>query len=221
MFRYARPMICVVIFLAMVIYNSLLGADAFVAISGVRHFETTGSQQSQRALYPINKPSLLSSHQNNRDAESAVGNGSLGLDRQHDESMNRVASLNHPDEQQTELLSSDRRRIFFRMGSMAFMGMLASTSFPSSALALKQKNEALCGTGFFEHIYEYKCTAIGDIQDEGVSKAMNQEETGVTDSLIGKLGFDTADVIESIDSDTKKVANRKPTKGSTIAVKYN
>jgi len=63
------------------------------------------------------------------------------------------------------------------------------TPFP--VLALKQKNEALCGTGFFEHIYEYKCTAIGDIQDEGMSKTMSQAETGVTDSLMGKLGFDT------------------------------
>jgi len=111
----------------------------------------------------------------------------------------------------------DRRTILFRVGSMAFTGLSVSAVFPSPASALKEKNESLCGTGFFEHIYEYKCTAIGDIQDEGVSKAMSQEETGVTDSLMGKLGFDTGDVVESIDDDKKTKANIKSGKGTTVA----
>lgn len=89
------------------------------------------------------------------------------------------------------------------MGTRALLTTLSVPSIvclhPSSALALKQKNEALCGTGFFEHIYEYKCTSIGDIEDEGTSKELSSAETGVTDSLMGKLGFDTDDVIESTD----------------------
>ena len=98
---------------------------------------------------------------------------------------------------------SDRRNVLFRMGTRVLLTTLSVPSIvclhPSSALALKQKNEALCGTGFFEHIYEYKCTSIGDIEDEGTSKELSSAETAVTDSLMGKLGFDTDDVIESTD----------------------
>jgi len=68
--------------------------------------------------------------------------------------------------------------------AVALFGLLSATP---AAHALKKKNEALCGTGFFEHIYEYKCTAIGDIEDEGTSKGLSQSETGLTDSLMGKL----------------------------------
>jgi hypothetical protein len=98
---------------------------------------------------------------------------------------------------------SDRRNVLFRMGTRALLATISVPSIvclhPSSALALKQKNEALCGTGFFEHIYEYKCTSIGDIEDEGTSKELSSVETGVTDNLMGKLGFDTGDVIKIID----------------------
>ena len=80
----------------------------------------------------------------------------------------------------------------------------------SPALALKEKNEALCGTGFFEHIYEYKCTSIGDIEDEGVSKSMSQVENGLTDSLMGKLGFDSGDITDGYDQKSKKNSDAKP-----------
>eukprot|EP00535_Pseudo-nitzschia_heimii_P008028 CAMPEP_0197179628 /NCGR_PEP_ID=MMETSP1423-20130617/4508_1 /TAXON_ID=476441 /ORGANISM="Pseudo-nitzschia heimii, Strain UNC1101" /LENGTH=214 /DNA_ID=CAMNT_0042629555 /DNA_START=88 /DNA_END=732 /DNA_ORIENTATION=- len=66
---------------------------------------------------------------------------------------------------------------------------LVAVGAPPRANALKKRNEALCGTGFFEHIYEYKCTEIGDIEDEGYSRSLNPEENGLTDGLMGKLGF--------------------------------
>jgi hypothetical protein len=98
---------------------------------------------------------------------------------------------------------SDRRNVLFRMGTRALLTTMTVPSIvcwhPSSALALKKKNEVLCGTGFFEHIYEYKCTSIGDIEDEGTSKELSRAETGVTDNLMGKFGFDTDDVIKSSD----------------------
>ena len=88
---------------------------------------------------------------------------------------------------------------------------------PSPAHALKQKNEALCGTGFFEHIYEYKCTAIGDIEDEGYSKGLSQAETGLTDSLMGKLGVDTGDAFGDYDASKKKDSESKASKTETVA----
>ena len=78
-----------------------------------------------------------------------------------------------------------------RRTALATLGaVLVSAVGPAvpPAFALKKRNEALCGTGFFEHIYEYKCTEIGDIEDEGYSRAMNAEENGLTDGLMGKLG---------------------------------
>ena len=121
---------------------------------------------------------------------------------------------------------TDRRNTFFCMGTRVFLTILASSSIfsnPSSAFALKQKNDVLCGTGFFEHIYEYKCTSIGDIEDEGVSKELSRAETGVTDNLIGKLGFDTDDVFESVDYNNKnnkiKTKEKKVDKITTTSVK--
>mmetsp|Transcript_15952 Transcript_15952/g.36801 ORF Transcript_15952/g.36801 Transcript_15952/m.36801 type:complete len:207 (-) Transcript_15952:347-967(-) len=198
MLRYVLPVHCIATFLAAVIYDSLLGVVAFVSYSGTRQVQTVGCEQTQQPLYSIDKPSLLWGHGSNHEVEYVLVNEKFGAD---------------PRESQIP----DRRTILFRVGSMAFTGLSVSAVFPSPASALKEKNESLCGTGFFEHIYEYKCTAIGDIQDEGVSKAMSQEETGVTDSLMGKLGFDTGDVVESIDDDKKTKANIKSGKGTTVA----
>lgn len=94
----------------------------------------------------------------------------------------------------------DRRSALFQASLVAAFPISLS---PAPASALKEKNEALCGTGFFEHIYEYKCTSIGDIEDEGASKAMNQAQSDATDSLMGKLGFDTGDIVDSYDAKKK------------------
>jgi len=56
------------------------------------------------------------------------------------------------------------------------------------ATALQKRNEALCGTGFFEHYDEFRCTPIGDISDEGTSKELSVKEADISDGLMGKLG---------------------------------
>jgi hypothetical protein len=53
---------------------------------------------------------------------------------------------------------------------------------------LQPRNEPLCATGLFEHFLEYKCTPIGDIQDEGVPRAWTAAEVAATESLLSKLG---------------------------------
>ena len=104
-------------------------------------------------------------------------------------------------EKEESSVSSIDRRTVFTLATMATMALLAPAS---PALALKPKNEALCGTGFFEHIYEYKCTAIGDIEDEGYSKSLSQAESGLTDGLMGKLGVDTGAAFGDFETNKKQ-----------------
>ena len=67
----------------------------------------------------------------------------------------------------------------------------AKTLFLSPpAYAVKERNEVLCGTGFFTNIAQYVCTEIGDISDErGSGRALNQQELESTDSLMDKLSL--------------------------------
>ena len=94
------------------------------------------------------------------------------------------------DDERSGFNGSSRRAAMVRSASAVASFLAATTLRPEKADALKKRNEALCGTGFFEHIYEYKCTEIGDIEDEGISKAMSSSENGLTDGLMGKLGLE-------------------------------
>ena len=71
--------------------------------------------------------------------------------------------------------------------SKAINGVVAT---PALANALEQRNEMLCGTGFFTNIAQYKCTDIGDISGDGKAKDLSKEEESSVDSLMGKLGLD-------------------------------
>jgi hypothetical protein len=66
------------------------------------------------------------------------------------------------------LSSKSSRRIF--------LSQISAFGFVAPAKALQEKNDVLCGTGFFTHIFEYKCTEIGDIEDEGTSKGLSSTE---------------------------------------------
>jgi hypothetical protein len=62
-------------------------------------------------------------------------------------------------------------------------------SFPlSPAMALEQRNELLCGTGFFTNIAQYKCTDIGDISNDGKATELTAQEQSSMTSLLDKLG---------------------------------
>ena len=70
-----------------------------------------------------------------------------------------------------------------------FGTLLTGVGTPTVAQAVQPKNEALCGTGFFENIWQYKCTDLGDIQDEGIPSTLSLEQQGATDSLLDKLNL--------------------------------
>jgi hypothetical protein len=98
------------------------------------------------------------------------------------------------------------------------------------ANALKERNEALCATGFFTNIGQYfndkkvsfpffsivtltfkstpstiagqwYCTPIGNIADEGQSGVLSPDQEGVADSLMSKLG--TTDEMTTSTSEIK------------------
>ena len=55
------------------------------------------------------------------------------------------------------------------------------------AFALKERNEALCSTGFFTNVGAWYCTDIGNIGDEGKSKDLSPEAESAVDSLMSKF----------------------------------
>ena len=68
--------------------------------------------------------------------------------------------------------------------------LVGAAIFVDPANALEKRNEALCGTGFFTNIAQYKCTDIGDISEDGKATDLTNEEKSSVDSLMGKLGLD-------------------------------
>lgn len=109
------------------------------------------------------------------------------------------------------------RRDVFAISSKAIVLSLALlTQNPASSSALESRNESLCGTGLFEHFQEWRCTTIGNILDEGVSKDLKEGDTVSIDSLMGKLGV-SMDDLNSMDADSEKDA--KKMKGSKGKIK--
>lgn len=82
--------------------------------------------------------------------------------------------------------------------------MVLATGNPQPAMALKERNEALCGTGFFTNIALYKCTDIGDISDEGKSPPLSTTEEGSMQSLLGKMGMEDVVFVDEKESKNKK-----------------
>mmetsp|Transcript_6265 Transcript_6265/g.9224 ORF Transcript_6265/g.9224 Transcript_6265/m.9224 type:complete len:140 (+) Transcript_6265:190-609(+) len=93
--------------------------------------------------------------------------------------------------------SSSRRDFVAR----SFFGLAALPSTP--VFALKERDETLCKTGFFTNIWEFRCTDIGDISDEGTSRDLSSSELGATDSLMSKLNIGSTDTDEDLPTSNK------------------
>jgi hypothetical protein len=94
-----------------------------------------------------------------------------------------------PPQSQTSVspsTSASRRGFFVSAAWFTSVGLMGGAN---EAQAVKPRNEMLCGTGFFTNIWQYKCTDLGDIEDEGKIKAMSAEEETKMDSLMGKLSM--------------------------------
>jgi hypothetical protein len=113
-------------------------------------------------------------------------------------SSTRIVPISSDQKRQTHF--ADNRREFISLASILATPFL----IPKPSEALQSKNDNLCGTGFFEHFQEYRCTTIGDISDEGLSKDMNDSDKGLTDSLMGKLGVSIDDLNMEADKNGPK-----------------
>eukprot|EP00562_Extubocellulus_spinifer_P030437 CAMPEP_0178704334 /NCGR_PEP_ID=MMETSP0699-20121125/14120_1 /TAXON_ID=265572 /ORGANISM="Extubocellulus spinifer, Strain CCMP396" /LENGTH=178 /DNA_ID=CAMNT_0020351665 /DNA_START=180 /DNA_END=717 /DNA_ORIENTATION=+ len=90
--------------------------------------------------------------------------------------------------------TGDIRKVSSATAASASVLVSTAALSPNPAFALKPNNEALCGTGFFTNIAQYKCTDIGDISDEGRSRQMSSEEESKLDSLMGKFDLSGPDL---------------------------
>jgi hypothetical protein len=104
---------------------------------------------------------------------------------------------------ETNDVDLSRRRIVHATISAASI-----ISPPRIALALKPRNEQLCGTGLFTNYLEYRCTDLGDISDEGHRTSFSAKEEGVADSLLGKLNLDLDSVGASDKENIELVDNQ-------------
>ncbi len=92
---------------------------------------------------------------------------------------------------------------------------IAATAPKTAAYALQPRNEQFCSTGLFEHFMEYKCTPIGDIQDEGIGKEFTNVEEQTTNSLLSKLGIDD-DTMASSKNEANKARSSPDNSASRI-----
>jgi hypothetical protein len=84
-----------------------------------------------------------------------------------------------------------KRRVVCGTAFISTIMLCVGKATTDVAMALQPRNEPLCSTGLFENFMEYKCTPIGDIQDEGIGKDLTSIEIETTDSLLSKLGITT------------------------------
>mmetsp|Transcript_28588 Transcript_28588/g.42269 ORF Transcript_28588/g.42269 Transcript_28588/m.42269 type:complete len:161 (-) Transcript_28588:309-791(-) len=116
-------------------------------------------------------------------------------------------------QRQSSLLPSLLKTPSSRRDAIGILATAAGISLlPSNAYAIKERNEALCGTGFFTNIAQYYCTDIGNISDEGNVKDLTSSQAETTDSLMSKLGIDTdfeEDIGQSNSKDTSGKSNEE------------
>lgn len=80
---------------------------------------------------------------------------------------------------------------------------------PPPAYALQERNEVLCGTGFFTNVGAWYCTDIGNIGDEGVSKPLSKKDEASVDSLMSKFNFEDSSTADEGESSSSNQGKRK------------
>jgi hypothetical protein len=105
--------------------------------------------------------------------------------------------------------SSRRSFVAALAGGAAAWG--ATTTTPA-AHALQERNEALCNTGFFTNIWQYKCTPLGDIQDEGFAKDLTNADQGTVDSLMSKLELSGGSGTDGVEAAAAAIVGKEVSK---------
>ena len=118
-----------------------------------------------------------------------------------------IPQQNESPNQVIEPKPNNRRTFVSQTLGILTLTSATYTTQTQQAHALQERNEALCGTGFFEHFNEFKCTPIGDISDEGTTKSLSDNEMKQVDSLMGKLGMMDVEIVDDQKVSIKKEKN--------------
>ena len=87
---------------------------------------------------------------------------------------------------------------------------------PPPAYALQERNEVLCGTGFFTNVGAWYCTDIGNIGDEGSAKPMSKQEASSVDSLMSKFNFEDDSITTTAEESSSGSSEVKQTEGKKM-----
>lgn len=118
------------------------------------------------------------------------------------------ARMSEPDQAAMNSAFTFHRRAIL---GAAITSSVALNGCPMTASALQERNEALCGTGFFTNIALYKCTEIGDISDEGKPRSLSTSEQGSMQALMNKMSLDVS-VFDEDDKNNESKKGKRPTK---------
>ena len=82
----------------------------------------------------------------------------------------------------------NRRAIL--VGAFELCSVAIFVGLPSVAQAVQPRNEVLCDSGLFDNFLEYRCTPLGNIEDEAAGRNLSESEQSTTNSLLSKLMMD-------------------------------
>mmetsp|Transcript_4825 Transcript_4825/g.10207 ORF Transcript_4825/g.10207 Transcript_4825/m.10207 type:complete len:156 (-) Transcript_4825:46-513(-) len=126
-----------------------------------------------------------------------------------------ISFFNQRPSKKISISSAASRRDVLKWSTGSILGGGFLLGQPIPAIAVKERNEALCGTGFFTNIWEYRCTDLGDISDEGMTGTLSPTQETSTNSLMSRLGI--ADSVDETDRDaTSAEANTKLKKKQAV-----
>mmetsp|Transcript_18515 Transcript_18515/g.22981 ORF Transcript_18515/g.22981 Transcript_18515/m.22981 type:complete len:167 (+) Transcript_18515:88-588(+) len=96
-----------------------------------------------------------------------------------------ITSLSHAPPPPSSAASSTPT--FLMRRDFVTTSILGWATMSSPAAAIKERNEALCKTGFFTNIAAYYCTDLGNIADEGYGRSLSVSEENTMGSLMSKF----------------------------------
>jgi hypothetical protein len=94
----------------------------------------------------------------------------------------------------------NRRAIL--VGAFELCSFAIFVGLPSVAQAVQPRNEVLCDSGLFDNFLEYRCTPLGNIEDEAAGRNLSESEESTTNSLLSKLMMDQNSAV-AIDEATR------------------
>jgi hypothetical protein len=119
------------------------------------------------------------------------------------QTVSMVVNRHQSSSKTPSICSSKRRALLFFGAASTFLVV------PPPAQAIQERNELLCGTGFFTNIGQWYCTDLGNIADEGNPGELSKQQDKTADSLMDKLGLSDASSTDTESNDKKSNAEKE------------